>query len=58
MLSQSQFQPQTNEMADTTKIGAMPISNKFDGASPISTPKSSGVMPANQGMNIPKPGFF
>lgn len=51
-------QPQFNEMADTTKIGAMPINTKYDGPAPIKTPTSQGVMQPNQSMSLPKPGFF
>lgn len=51
-------QPQFNEMADTTKIGAMPIKTNFDGAAPIKTPSTQGVSQPNQSMSVPKPGFF
>ena len=50
---------QTNELADTTKIGAMPIKDKFDGPKPLSTPSTSKVEQPNQNyINTPKPGFF
>jgi hypothetical protein len=51
-------QPQFNEMADTTKIGAMPIKPKFDGAAPINTPEPNGEMTPNKGVAVAKPGFF
>lgn len=50
--------PQFNEMADTTKIGAMPIKTNFDGPAPIKTPSGIGVMQPNQSVELPKPGFF
>lgn len=50
---------QMNEMADTTKIGAMPIQNKYDGSAPIKTPSMQGAMQPNQNsITTPKPGFF
>ena len=49
---------QTNEMSDTTKIGAMPIKTNFDGPAPIKSPTESGVAAPNQSITIPKPGFF
>lgn len=58
MLSQPQFKPQSNEMADTTKIGAMPIKNKYDGPAPLPANGNNGVAAPNKGMSIPKPGFF
>ena len=51
-------QPQFNEMADTTKIGAMPIKTKYDGSAPIQTPNTQGVKQPNESMPLPKPGFF
>lgn len=51
-------EPQFNEQAETTKIGAMPIKPKFDGAAPINTPEPNGVMPANKSITVAKPGFF
>ena len=51
-------QPQFNEMADTTKLGAMPINTKYDGPSPIKTQGNQGVVAPNQEMTVPKPGFF
>lgn len=51
--------PQFNEMADTTKIGAMPIKANFDGPAPINTPNTQGVSQPNQtSVVVPKPGFF
>ena len=49
---------QTNEMADTTKIGAMPIKTNFDGPAPIKANPQKAVDAPNAGMNVPKPGFF
>ena len=51
-------EPQFNEQAATTKIGAMPMKNKFDGAAPIKTPEANGEMAANKSMSVAKPGFF
>ena len=50
--------PQFNEMADTTKIGAMPINTKYDGPKPLDTPSAQGVKQPNESMSVPKPGFF
>lgn len=58
MLSQPQFKPQSNEMADTTKIGAMPIKNKYDGSASLPANGNNGVAAPNEGMSIPKPGSF
>ena len=49
---------QTNTMANTTKIGAMPIKPKFDGPAPIKENIQKAVAAPNANMNIPKPGFF
>ena len=51
-------QPQFNEMADTTKVGAMPIKTNFDGPGPIKLPNTQGIMQPNQSVELPKPGFF
>ena len=49
---------QTNEMSDTTKIGAMPIKTTFDGPAPIKTNSQKAVEAPNANMGVPNPGFF
>ena len=45
-------------MADTTKIGAMPIKDKFDGPAPLKNAPQKAVDAPNAGMGVPNPGFF
>ena len=49
---------QTNEMADTTKIGAMPIKDKFDGPAPLKDSSQRAVDAPNSNIKVPNPGFF
>ena len=49
---------QTNEMADTTKIGAMPIKDKFDGPAPLKDSSQRAVDAPNSNVKVPNPGFF
>ena len=59
MLSLSQFAKKTpRPMESLTVKGAMPIDTRFNGAAPIKTPSQNGKDLPNQGMSIPKPGFF
>jgi len=53
MLSQPQFGSSTS----SASVGAMPINSKFDGPATLKIPETPGIMSANSGVIIPKPGF-
>jgi len=53
MLSQPQFGSSTS----SASVGAMPSTPKYDGPATLKTSEPQGVMSANSGMHIPKPGF-
>jgi len=53
MLSQPQFGSSTS----SASVGAMPINSKFDGPATLKIPETPGIMSANSGVRIPKPGF-
>lgn len=52
-LSSSQF-----DQSSMTKMGAMPIKEKFLGESPIPEPSTQNKMAPNANIHLPKPGFF
>lgn len=54
-LSTAQFASNQSSM---TKMGAMPIDNKFLGPSPIKESSLQNNMAPNSNMPLPKPGFF
>lgn len=46
------------QSSSMTNSGAMPIKNNFDGPAPIKEDLQKAVDAPNQGIHIPKPGFF
>lgn len=52
-LSTSQFAG-----SSMSKDGAMPLNKTFDGDGPLKASSQPGVMPANDNILVPKPGFF
>lgn len=54
-LSTSQFASNQSSM---TKMGAMPIKDKFLGPSPIKESALENKMSPNANIPLPKPGFF
>ena len=54
-LSTTQFSSNQSSM---TKMGAMPIKDKFDGAAPLKESGNQNRMSPNASAPLPKPGFF
>jgi len=54
-LSTKQFSSNQSSM---TRMGAMPIKDKFLGPSPIKESTLENKMSPNANMPLPKPGFF
>lgn len=54
-LSTTQF---SNRTPSVTKLGAMPIKDKFLGPAPIKESAIENKMSPNANMPLPKPGFY
>ena len=54
-LSTEQFAPNQSSM---TKMGAMPINDKFNGPAPIKESSFQNRLAPNANAPLPKPGFF
>ena len=54
-LSTKQFSSNQSSM---TRMGAMPIKDKFNGPAPIKESTLENKMSPNANMPLPKPGFF
>ena len=54
-LSTKQFLPNQSSM---TKMGDMPIKDKFNGPAPIKESSLENKLAPNANIRLPKPGFF
>lgn len=54
-LSTTQFSNRTPSM---TKLGAMPIQDKFDGPAPLKESSLQNKFAPNANLPLPKPGFY
>lgn len=54
-LSITQFSSRTPSV---TRLGAMPIQDKFDGPAPIKESSSQDKFAPNANLRLPKPGFY